>query len=159
MDKQKLIETVCLQLEKDLSTLKDAARATHEAATSEESKPENQYDTRAIEASYLAEAQAKRVLEIEEQLGIFKSISLKEFAPHDSIAPLALVETTCNGKRSFILLMMKGGGLSFRFESQSVLTITPHSPLGEALIGLKAGDIAEVENGDHVHEYKIISVC
>lgn len=72
MLKKKLIELICAQLEKDLQTAIAAAVATYEAATHEESKPENEYDTRGLEASYLAGAQSKRAGEIEELLAICK---------------------------------------------------------------------------------------
>ncbi len=58
--------------------LKEAALATYEAATHEESKPENEYDTRGLEASYLAGAQAKRTAEIEELLIILKHLDVKK---------------------------------------------------------------------------------
>ena len=66
MDKRKIIEAIRRQLEKDLNVLKEAALIAYEAATNEESKPENEYDTRALEASYIAGAQAKRAGELEE---------------------------------------------------------------------------------------------
>ena len=79
MDKVKLIHEIRKSLEKDLEVLKEAERATREAATHEESKPENEYDTRGLEASYLAGAQSKRITETEELLVIFKHIELKYF--------------------------------------------------------------------------------
>ena len=158
MDKQKLINALIEQLEKDLVALKEAARATYEAATHEESKPENEYDTRGLEASYLAGAQAKRAGEIDEVLSQFKHLELKPFAPTDPVSATALVELASNGKRSLVLLMPKGGGVTLTFEGQSVQVITPHSVLGEAMLGLKRGDFAEVEVGDNVREYEILSV-
>lgn len=85
MDKKKLVAAICTQLELDLETQKAAALATYEAATGEESKAENEYDTRGLEASYLAGAQAKRVGEIEELLTIYKFVELKKFTAKDVI--------------------------------------------------------------------------
>ena len=56
--KQKLIEAILLELESELSVLADAAKAAHLAATHEESVAEDPHDTRGVEASYLAGAQA-----------------------------------------------------------------------------------------------------
>jgi hypothetical protein len=50
MNKAMLVEAICKQLEVDLEAMKVAAKATHDAATNEESTPENEYDTRALEA-------------------------------------------------------------------------------------------------------------
>ena len=66
LDKAKLVETILKSLEKDLEVLREAEKSTREAATHEESKPENEYDTRGLEASYLAGAQSKRIIETEE---------------------------------------------------------------------------------------------
>lgn len=158
MDKQHLVHLIRKQLEENLIALKEAALATYEAATNEESKPENEYDTRGLEASYLAGAQAKRVGEIEELLFIFKGLKLKDFAPSEAISSTALAEVELNGRRSFVFIMSKGGGLMLKVDGHAVQTVTPISPLGEALLGLKAGEIAQVETGNKIREYKIISV-
>lgn len=163
MNKQKLVNFIIQQLENDLNSAIEAAKATYEAATHEESKPENEYDTRGLEASYLAGAQAKRVAEIEETLYIFKHTEMKSFAPKDTIAATALakVKLLNNSKNqpiSFALIMPKGGGLHLNFENHPIQVITPNSPLGEALVGMKAGEIASIEVGSQNREYEILEV-
>lgn len=158
MDKKKLVDTITAQLQADMSVLKAAALATYEAATHEESKPENEYDTRGLEASYLAGAQAKRIAEIEELLVIYKHLILKNFGPQDKINSTALVELELNGKHSFFFIMSKGGGISVLFEGKTIQVITPATPLGEALQDLRKGDVAVVETGSQVREYEIVNV-
>lgn len=158
MDKLKLIHHIREQLIKDLTVLKEAARVTAEAATHEESKPENEYDTRGLEASYLARAQSKRIVETEELLVVFKHLEPKGFNETDLISATALVEVEFNGKNSFFFILPKGGGLNLDFEGQRIQVITPNSPLGEALLGLKVGQVAIVEKGNQVLEYEILSV-
>lgn len=156
--KSKLIEVLAEQTEKELEIVRASAKETYDAATNEESKPENEYDTRALEASYLAMAQSKRISELEELLTIYKFTQMKDFTDQDPIGPTALVEVELNGRRSFVLLMPKGGGQAIQFQGHPVQIITPHSPLGEALVGLKAGDEAIVEMGSQTREYEILSV-
>lgn len=160
MNKQKLIQAFVVHLEKELMALKAAALATYEEATDEESKPENEYDTRGLEASYLAGAQAKRAAAIDEILFLFQHTEIKDFAPNEAVANTALVEVEMGSarKKSLIFLMPKGGGFSLNFEGTNVQVITPHSLVGEALIGLRAGEVAEVDVEDRVHEYKILAV-
>lgn len=158
MNKQKLVLAFIEFLESELMALKAAAQATYEAATHEENKPENEYDTRAIEASYLAGAQAKRAGEIDEVLTLFKTTNIREFAKTDPISATALIEIELNNKNSFVFLMPKGGGVSLKFEGQPIQVITPQSVLGGALIGLKAGDFADVEINNSVREYAVVSV-
>ena len=158
MDKKKLVLAFIAHLEEELLTIKAAAKATHEAATHEESKPENEYDTRGLEASYLAGAQAKRAGEIDEVLSLFKTADIKNFSKSDPISATALVEIELNNKNSFVFVMPKGGGVSLKFEGRPVQVITPQSVLGGALLGLKAGDLADIEINNSNREYSIVSV-
>lgn len=158
MDKKKLVEALRTRINQDIAVLKEAALATYEAATHEESKPENEYDTRGLEASYLAGAQAKRISEMEELLVICKHLDIKDFGPQDKINSTALVEVEHNGKHNFFFILVKGGGLSVAFEGKTIQVITPNSPLGEALQDLRKGDIATVENGNQFREYEVMNV-
>jgi hypothetical protein len=156
--KRKLLELIRAHLEKEMVEAKSAAIETYEAATGEESQPENEYDTRALEASYLAGAQAKRVLELEKSLYIFNHLELAEYDEHSPIGPTALVELELKGKLIRVFFVPDGGGLVLQYEGHSVQVLTPKSPLGEALLGLKVGDIAVVEKGSQTLEYEIVSV-
>ncbi|MGZ5280089.1 MAG: GreA/GreB family elongation factor, partial [Pseudobdellovibrionaceae bacterium] len=69
-----------------------------------------------------------------------------------------LVEVILNGKRSLVFIMSKGGGTVLTVDGMAVQILTPSSPLGEALLGLKVGDTAIVETGDKTREYEILSI-
>lgn len=155
MDKKKLVELIRNQIQSELKILKDIAKDTAEAATHEESKPENQYDTRALESSYLAGAQAKRILEMEEVLLMYKLLNPRDFSSGEKIQATAVVEVDLNGKSSWFFIAPKGAGLSVDFDGKKINVITPSSPLGESLIGLTVGDCAVVEKPDQVLEYLI----
>jgi hypothetical protein len=164
MNKSELVKEIITHIEKELSVAISAAQATYEAATHEESKPENEYDTRGLEASYLAGAQAKRVAELEEILYLFKNTKLRDFKLSDKIASTALVELHLNEgsqsqpKKLYVFLMGKGGGENLSIQNKNIQVITPASPLGEALLGLTVGDEAIVEFGQKTKEYEIISI-
>lgn len=158
MNKKDLIKTFAEYLQAELEALIAAAKATYEAATHEESKPENEYDTRGLEASYLAGAQAKRVGEIREVLYQFQTLEFKDFSSKDTVLSTALVDVEINKKKSTLLFMPKGGGVSLRLENQNVQVVTPHSLLGEAILGSNVGDEVEYEVGDRVQVCKILNV-
>lgn len=158
MDKRKLITLIQEDLALELQTLLEAARSAHLAATHEESRPEDQHDTRGIEAAYLAGAQAQRAAEIKRQLLIFKFLPVREFGPQDPIGPGALVELELNRTRSFYFLIPQGGGLVTNLDGRPVQVITPQSPIGEALLGRKAGDVIEIEARSALRVYKVLSV-
>ncbi len=158
MDKNKLLAIIIDQLEKDRIALIEATQATYEAATHEESKPENEYDTRGLEASYLAGAQSKRVGEIEEALSIFKHIVLKDFSKNDPLAPTAAAELESDGKTLYVFLMPKAGGIAIKHDNKLIQVVTGTSPLGEALLGQKVGGVVVVETGKQEREYEILNV-
>ena len=158
MDKKKIIDLIVAKLEEDLKILRAAAQAAYEAATDEEARPENEYDTRALEASYLAGAQARRVMDIEEQLTLYKYLEVKNFKADAAVGPTALVEISLNSKKSFVFIAPKGGGINISLDGKSIQILSPSSPLGEALVGLRVGDEAIVENSEHTKEYEILSI-
>lgn len=158
MNKRKLIEALCVQARQTLEVLTQAAYAARDAANHPESKAEDQYDTRGLEASYLAGAQSKRAAELESLITLYTHIDLKAFGPKTPIASTALVQTESDGKTAFYLLMPEGGGLSTQFEGQSVQVITPQSPLGTALLGCVVGDCVSVPVQRQARDYEIIGV-
>ncbi len=157
--KLELIERILVHLSQEVASLQKSARAAHEAATHEESKAEDHHDTRGLEASYLAGAQAARVAELQAIISNFQFSKPRNFAPSDPIAAGALVELECEGRRSWIFLVVQGGGLSLKFEGdRTVQVITPQAPLGDALLGKRAGEAVEVEGQKKSREYEVVSV-
>ncbi len=158
MDKKALLHAYEKLIAADLLVLTQAALAAHEAATHAESKAEDQYDTRGLEASYLAGAQSKRALELEALLAMYRFMDLKNFTKDDPIASTAIVEVESDGKRLFYFLMPKGGGMSATQEGKQILVITPQSPVGEALLGRKVGDQIEVQIQRVKRDFDILAV-
>jgi transcription elongation GreA/GreB family factor len=158
MDKKKLVDQVRKALEEELATLTTAANAAREAATHEENKPEDEYDTRSVEAAYLASAQSKRVEEIRKQLTVFRFLPVRDYGPNDAVCPAALVELDHKGTRAFYFIVPQGGGLVTEVDGKPVQIITPMSPIGDALMGRHVGDVIEVEMRNGTREYKVISI-
>lgn len=154
MDKSLLFKALTAELTKNLELALAAAQATYDIATHEDNKAENKYDTRGLEASYLAGAQAERVRDLKETLGVISTLKIKSFSAADKIAQTALIKTEINKKEIWLLLLPKGGGHSFSFEGNSVKVITPESPLGELLVG-KSVDDSVILNGK---EYSILEI-
>ena len=81
-----------------------------------------------------------------------------EYRETDLVAPGALVELDCGGTRAFYFLVPQGGGLIARVNGCPVQVVTPQSPIGEALLGRKAGDCLEVETRSGTRAYKILAI-
>ena len=156
--KATLIEQIILRLKQEFDTLMEAAKAAHQAATHEESKAEDQYDTRGLEASYLAGAQAARAAALEKQIAGFKFLKVRDFSKDESIAPGALVELEVSGRRTTVFLIPQGGGFALQVEGRTIQVITPEAPLGEALVGRKVGDVVEIEAQGAIREYEVCAI-
>jgi transcription elongation GreA/GreB family factor len=155
--KEALKEELLAVLSRDLESLERAYRATREAATHEEAKPENDKDTRALEQSYLARGQAQRVEELRAGLADVQGTSVRQFGAEDRAAIGALVEIEQDGTTSWMFLAPYGGGS--RLASGAVQVVTPKSPLGRVLIGKRAGDAGEIIIAGKIRELNVLSVA
>ncbi len=157
-DKQALLDQIQRRLEEEVSTLRLAVEAAKEAATHEESKPENQYDTRGLEASYLAGAQRERLAEVEGALHRIKSTVLVLFHEDSRVAPTALVEVAGDKGNLIYFVLAFGAGYPLELNGELITVITPQSPLGKALLGKKIGDEMTVRVGDVEKDFEILSI-
>lgn len=158
IDKAQLLNSMIQILEKDLIALIEAAKTSHEAATNEESQPENEYDTRALEASYIAGAQSKRAFEIEEALSYCRGLQIRNFNKTDAIQVSAIIELQSEDKTQIVFLMPKGAGITLDYQDLKVKVITGQSPLGQVLIGQKMGQVITVDTSKDSIEYEILDI-
>ena len=158
MDKRALIEKVIAQLGGELELLAKAARAAHSEATHESSKAENKYDTRGLEASYLARGQSRQAAEAAQAIEEFRKLPLKDFTAADEIDVGALVELNGKRERNFYFIAPRAGGTEVTLDDAEVLVITPQSPLGQQLVGRKQGEKIKVDIAGSTNEFRIASV-
>src|SRR3954452_13246087 len=111
MKKSALIKKITSSLAANLELLQKAARASHAEATHESSKAESKYDTRGLEAAYLAGGQARQVKEILDSLKVYQSLNVRDFNPGDPIDLTALVRVNSDGAASMYFIGPKGGGV------------------------------------------------
>ncbi|MDR3607854.1 MAG: GreA/GreB family elongation factor [Oligoflexia bacterium] len=158
-NKRELIELILADLNRELAACAQSAKAAHEAATHEESKAEDQHDTRGLEASYLAGAQMARIETLRKMIAQFQRAEFRDFKTTDAVAIGALVGVVLDGKKMHYLLVSQGGGVSISHQGKTIQVITPQAPLGDALLDKKLGDVVELEVQNAVREYEIISVA
>ena len=159
MDKRAVIEKVIAQIEADLAALLTAAKATHAEATDEQNKPENKYDTRALEASYLAQGQSRQVAELLKAKQEFESLSIAELLSGHPIELGALVTLGGGNADAVYLFGPKVGGMEVSCNGTLVTVITPHSPLGQQLMGKTQGQFVTLPNDPGRRQWQIARVC
>jgi len=159
MDKTKLLQAIIGRLKLDLEVLFTAAKAAHAAATHEENIPDNRYDTLALEASYVAQGQANRALELRRSIEMYKQ--LMPLRAGDAFVQLTSLVTLEDGDGTTTLLFIgpTEGGLKIAVQGKDVVVITPGSPMGKELLGRVVGDSVDIEAGSSRREYEIAEVC
>jgi transcription elongation GreA/GreB family factor len=158
MKKAELIKAIVASLSESLSILEKAARASHAEATHESSKAESKYDTRGLEAAYLAGGQARQAKELLDAINLYESLPARDFNAADRVDLTALVELEADGSKNLYFVGPKNGGLELEYKGREIMVITPQSPLGENLMGKKAGQRWTAKVGGSALKYHIISV-
>ena len=162
LNKADIIAKIIAALAGELDGLERSARAAHGVATDSESKAENKYDTRGLEASYLAHGQSRQAIEVMQAIQQFETLPVREFAADDAIHVGALVElepeSKRKGERTICFIGPAAGGTEIECEGREVLVITLHSPMGGQLVGLKRGGTLQIPVTGKGDRYRVAAV-
>lgn len=140
MQKRDIVQTIIAVIEEELASATRSAKETADEATDDESRPENKYDTRGLEASYVASAQAYYAKDLLEALQAYRNLSLNDSkANHGTIAIGSLVTTLSSSGREQFFIGPARGGLEIGSAENPITVLTPASPLGSKLIGKSLG--------------------
>lgn len=158
LNKKQLVAAIVATLTEELEIAVQAHQKTQGAATHEESKAENDKDTRAIESSYLARGQARRVIELGDAVASLSSLVLRDFGDGQGVAVSALVELDDGTSSRWYFLALAGGGVRLDWQGRQVSVLTPQSPLGRSLLGQTEGDVVEVRSPQGSRELSVLAV-
>ena len=158
MNKTTLIKKIVARLKENLAVLDNAAKNSRAEATHESSKAESKYDTRGLEAGYLASGQARQAREILESIKVYEALTLRDFAADEVVDLTALIDLEMDGARSFYFIGPKNGGLEIEHSGEEITVITPQSPLGEQLMGKNAGQRWSNKLGSSIVKYHLVCV-
>lgn len=158
MNKRALIQKIVAQLTSELGIYFRAAQNSRAEATHEQSKADNKYDTRGLEASYLARGQSRQAAELEAAIAEFEKLEARKFAADEPIAIGALVELQTPEETSFYFIGPRAGGTEISHDKKEILVITPQSPLGAQLLEKKQGDKPQLLLAGRKQTARIVSV-
>ena len=159
MNKRALVQKIVAKLTSELGIYFRAAMNSRAEATHEQSKADNKYDTRGLEASYLARGQSKQAAELEAAIAEFEKLEIRKFATGDGIGIGALVELEADGERSFYFIGPRAGGTEVVQDKMEILVITPQSPLGAQLMEKRQGDRPQLLLAGRKQPARIVSVA
>lgn len=142
MTRHAVLEQILAVLQAELASLTQAAQGSYAAATDPDSRAENKYDTRTLEASYVARGQARRVMELQEAVQAFTTLSVVPAATAIQLGSLVTLQAPWGEEHVFLGPL--AGGTEVRLDGHEIVVITPASALGQKLVGRQIGDTLQL---------------
>lgn len=154
--KQQILDELIGKMKAEMAELEAAAKANKDFATDQEFKAESKYDTRSLEASYLASAEAKRVEDLKLEIQMLEEVDLKLSARSEEVCIGSLVNLRHKEQDRSYFLIPTAGGTLLKVGEKAVLVVSVFSPLGDAVLGLKKGESFEVETPKETRTYEVV---
>jgi transcription elongation GreA/GreB family factor len=155
--KKQIIFELISRAKNELALLEASAKSNRDYATDPEFRAESKYDTRGLQASYLASAEAKRVEELKLEIQILEEVDVEASLKFGEISIGALVELLHQNQSRKYFLIPTAGGTMVKVDNEAVLVVSVFSPIGDALLGLKRGDEFDVETPKEIRHYQVLS--
>jgi transcription elongation GreA/GreB family factor len=155
-DKRAVLAALEASLREEIEAIERVAEATRAEVGSDETRQEGMYDTRAIEASYLARGQAQRIAQLRQQLAW-----LERFDPDQPLEPPVVqvgALVVLGGHRRELVFVAPVGGGRLRLGDHSVRLISPSGPMGEELMELEVGDDFDVDSPRGLLSYEVLEI-
>lgn len=159
MDKKELVTDLLRQLKDEFEKAKAAYETAKNTTQDPDFKSESKWDTRSIEAGYLAGAQKVRVDELEMDVNVIEELASEALTKKPTIGIGSLVEIKHNDTTRKYFIAPAAGGYMVNLNGEVALVISVFSPIGNEALDLTDGDSFEVEMGGQTREYEIISYC
>lgn len=154
LDKGAVLRALAGAVREQCAAVERVAALARDEASSEETKSEGKYDTRATEASYLARGQAERVDDLRRARSWFEGASP---APSPCVDVGALVELRMRG-RDDLVYVAPFAAVPVELHGRTVRVLAAQSPLAKVLVGAVAGDEVEVEGPQGTFDAAVLRV-
>lgn len=159
MNKQNILNLIIEKLTADIKVTEQAVAMSRDTATHKDCLGSSKYETMGTEASYLAQGQGTRLLELERALNYFKQIQPESAGNTVALSTLITLDDEA-GKQQYLWLAIDAGGLKVQYHKQITITvITSKSPLGRALMGKHAGESFELKLGNTLQCYEVSNIA
>ncbi|MBL4760370.1 MAG: GreA/GreB family elongation factor [Mariprofundaceae bacterium] len=155
-DKAAILALIIQQLETDINISAQAVKMARDTATHKDCLGSSKYETMGLEASYLAQGQGTRLLELERSLAYFKQVKLQESTSITLETYIILNDE--DDKQTCLWMAGDAGGLKVPYQQQIITVITPKSPLGKAIMGKNIGDDFSLKIMAHEKSFEVLSL-
>lgn len=151
MNKETIVKLIIEKLSCELKSLTSLVGKSKAHANSNEMQAEGKYDTRKVEASYLAGGQAKRLTQIACEINLLQNMNIaKKTSISITVGSCFQLNT-----ESIYFLSPQTGAMTINFENQAITIISLKSPIGEAALDLEVNDSFEIEAPQGNREFLI----
>jgi len=155
MQKREVLQSIIVQLQADLSVLEEAVNLARDTATHADCLGSSKYETMGLEASYLAQGQGIRLLEVERALQYFTDLPLVPSHGVVGLSSLFVLQDE-QGNMQRLWLASEAGGLKVQCGDALITVITPKAPLGRAVMGKAMHDSVEVNIAGELRSYEVV---
>jgi len=160
MNKNAVIDQLIKHIQDEIEHASSAAKDAFEYATDQDSKSEGKYDTRSLEASYLAGGQAQKAREWkdahDEYIQLKTRILLEPPTQQAGLGSLIESRDQQSGESEWFFIGPSAGGFSVDDDGHTITAINLHSPLGMAIASHITGDTIELANGRKLELVQVI---
>ena len=156
LDKQALKAALLQSLDDEINVALQSATTAHGTASDANNKPENKYDTLALEAAYLAHGQSERILGLQQMRIQVAKWPVPELSDNDSIRLGACVEVIAEDDTKQRVFIAPVGGKKIQIEGQSILVISSETPLAKSLLGKSLGDEVSLTLGGKAQYWEVL---
>ncbi|HBS42102.1 MAG TPA: transcription elongation factor GreAB [Oceanospirillales bacterium] len=158
MDKQTLKADLLQLLDDDIEAALASSRSAQETASHEDNQPENQYDTLALEAAYLAHGQSERILRLQKERIALAKWPMPEASEDKVIRAGALVELLSEEDEERWLLITPVGGYQLKSGGKKILVISQQTPLAKKLMNREEGEVVDLTFNGKTIGWDIVQV-
>jgi transcription elongation GreA/GreB family factor len=155
-----IITAIIEDLIKELTTATAASEEAHASATHTENVADNKYDTLAVEAAYLAHGQSVRIAQLQQSIANYRQLMSIRNSDNASIHighTVTINDANENVQRLFI--GPSAGGIRLLLDDLEILTITPQTPMGKALMGKAVDDEITLAIGASSKYFVVTNIC
>ncbi len=157
--KKEILDQLLSKVRTELASIIEASESAKSYVRDGDIKSDGKYDTRGIEAGYLAGAQERRVEELKLELQMIEEIPLREFSSDEEVAIGCLVDIEFNNQVRKYFVAPTAGGTLLKVGDETILVISTFSPIGDGVLGNKVGDEFELETPNETRLYKVQAIC
>jgi len=144
-DKKNLLTQLISLIQADIEKQRKSFEFNRRASIDAPGRMQSRYDTMGIESAWVADGLAKALNEKEKCIDRLLTFKFNEFYTKVCLGSIVVVSDYESSSIEYYFVVPVASGYKLREKDITLITITPSSPLGKALMGRQAGEEVEIQ--------------